>query len=358
MEKRKIQHISTLAFLISLIYTCRLMLSNVEGWFDQGLTLGMALVLELGKCVFLYIGLTSKNLSKPAKYIMTFIGVFLFLVSICASLSCLFNQANETYNKNIISSEIYKRKIQVINDLTTQRNNYAEDYIKTKADLTKQILELNEELKIEFPLRSTKGYTAFFEVITNWINKKETKEPLSTSKLQLLFFTIVSITFELVAIFLFYLHEKEKQAIASSSVEAVQSLASNSMAQNNYIEERVKKKEIEPILKPVLAETLKDNKIGFKYTESNKNKDDQKQEFSNEDMLNYLNYMLEDARKRESNISRGYKAIAKEINISEGEAFKIKNALELKEIIKSEGNQTIILKDKEDLNELKIKEAI
>ena len=352
MEKIKIQHISTLAFLISLIYTCRLMLSNVEGWFDQGLTLGMALVLELGKCVFLYIGLTSKNLSKPAKYIMTFIGVFLFLVSICASLSCLFNQANETFNKNTINSEIYKRKIQVINDLTTQRNNYAEDYITTKANLTKQILELNEELKIEFPLRSTKGYTAFFEVITNWINKKEATKPISASKLQLIFFTIVSITFELVAIFLFYLYEKDKIAIAENVEEAVPSLASNSIAQSNSLEEREQKQEIEPISKPVLAEARKENKIGFKYTESSKIKEYKKQEFSNEDMKNYLNYMLEDARKRESNISRGYKAIAKEINISEGEAFKIKNALELKEIIKSEGNQTIILKEKEELKKV------
>ena len=54
--------------------------------------------------------------------------------------------------------------------------------------------------------------------------------------------------------------------------------------------------------------------------------------------------MVEEAKERKSNISKGYKGIAKEINIKEGEAHKIKNALEMQGIIKSEGNQTIILK--------------
>lgn len=392
MEKINLKFLSLGAFIISLIYTCKLMLTNSSGVTDQALTLGTACVLEFSKCAFLYKALSPNKLGEKAKAIMGIIGSFLFLVSICASLAFLFNQANETSNKNIIKSRAYQQKLEIINDIRQQRDILPINYPTKKIQLTEKLEKLTDELNIEFPLKSTKGYQALFQVATDIISKNHKQELLDANKLQLFFFAIISIVFEVTAIFLFYIHEKEKnELLFIESEKALEKVASNElMTEENILRiikklglkeeekpieeiivskeeenqeeviaskgeaiEEVEKKElkneeIKPECEPLVARKI----IGFRPEDAEekksgnlKEKEEIKNNFSDDEVEKYKIYMFEQAKENETNIAIGYKKIASAIGIAPGKALKIKNALEMQNIIKSEGLKTFILNE-------------
>jgi len=368
MEKTQLKNIIRLGFFISLIYTCKLMLSNADTTMDRILILGTALVLEFGKCIFLVFAFVLKELKSSAKTVMVFIGSILFLISICASLSSLFNQANATYNKSILNSDSYLRKKTELTDLKEERSGLPHDWIKTKEKLRVKISELDNELDNNYKLRPTTGYVAFFEIINGWITKKNAGKPMTTERLTLMFFAIISIVFEALLVFLFYIDQvlnPKKIEVSTPSVSTETLNYTNPVKPvlapaNTEKNTELKQEELRPVstdkntevLTPVaVSETPKTDqeepkrKIGFhEYKEQEK-----KQAFTNEELKKYKEIMFKYAKENNTNVCLGVRSICEQAGIEPSIGFKIKNHLDVIGVVKSEKQKTYIIKDIEEI---------
>jgi hypothetical protein len=67
-------------------------------------------------------------------------------------------------------------------------------------------------------------------------------------------------------------------------------------------------------------------------------------EFTSDDLKKYVQYIIDNVPTK-GNVSDGYKAISREIGISENKGLKIKGYLENKGYLVVKGNKTLIIKD-------------
>ena len=252
--------LSKLAFVISAIYTCQLMLSSVTGIFNSVLTIGTVGILEFGKMFFATKSLEKNNNRKMSITVINgIVALFLFGVSIIASQSFLSNQNNSLKNKQLLTSNGYQQQLahkeslkdlygnkkemianlqqqtkQEVESLRNQREGLPKNYITKKSQISEQIkklqsdsndklfklnsglennvIEQNKEIDVKnVELSSTKGYTGFLSVLAEKIS---TEEKIFTSEeLELYLFFGIAIIFEVVAIMLFYYQNEEVVAV-------------------------------------------------------------------------------------------------------------------------------------------------
>lgn len=162
--------LSIISFSISGFFTVNLLLSNSNGIINGLLTIGMALIFEFSKCLFLYKSIESKVNNCMVKYGTWIVTGFLFGLSVLASLSFLQNETNETKNKAILKSSSYKmqldnkaqlkdlyesKKSQItslqeqtqsqIKALEKQRDSLPSNYLTKRSQVNDKIKELQSE---------------------------------------------------------------------------------------------------------------------------------------------------------------------------------------------------------------------
>jgi len=322
--------LSSISFIISASFTVILMLSGVNGGLAVLLTIGCSIILECAKVIFFVKALNSDNLSLGIRTSIFLISALLFASSIVASLSFMFNQANETKNKLIVNSTEYlqgqEQRELIINQikaieqekqvLIQQAESLPGNFYTMKQNIMDKVAaknvdieNLNKQLqnqKITYNVKDTKGYGAFTIKLAEILRS-------DASNIELIIFGSLAIVFEIVAGLLFYISQTE-----ASKVNEV-----NMKNENKIVNLSKKPKEMAL--------------IGFKSSNS---------QISNEHLKKYINYMYESAK---DNISLGYKNIGNSININTELARKIKGHLEQENIIKTVGNRTMILKEKSEL---------
>jgi hypothetical protein len=333
----------------------------------------MGCILEFAKCFFFYQSIASTHLNIGVRVTMFSITIILFCTSIIASIGFVYNQNNETKNRTIktssqvkeqqsakqVQQDLYNQKKNELATLQREKDNQVGDkalirdsmprnYIDRKNTINNEINKITSSmqdkinaksaelssigLQLQAPIdtskinvNATKGYTAFLKVICDKLNKSEDaqEEPWTIEQLEVILFSCLSITFELVAIFLMY--------IAQHSVHQTKS---NIESSNNIFS----------VNKPViLAKTQttanQDNNqriIGFKPPSTHN-----KVHGIDSDMLSrYVNYMH---AHQKDNISPGYRTIGNAIAIDIESARKIKGHLEQTGVITTVGNRTIIV---------------
>ena len=372
MGKSLLKVLSSIAFTVSAIFTIQLMLGNTIGLINSILIVLMSVIFEFSKCFFLYKSIEpQQNINMIIRGISLIITIFLFCVSVLASLSFLQNETNKNKNKAILKSDSYKQQLQAkeqlgdlyntkkaqisslqdsnnrqIKALEQQRDNMPSNYLTRKADINKQISTLQEnnnkqiaDVNValdtiaskqsqtintkDIAINSEKGYTAFLQVVAGYVSNED--KQYTIEELEVILFSLISIVFELVAVLLFHYNKLEDVAGAKFD---------NNISNNNKSAYGGTKHihNITPIKKT-------SNEIGFKYNEP-QNEPQQQNEFTQEDLKKYVEYMN---KTQIQGISKGYKTIAKNINITPNIASNIKGYLEYSGIVKTVGNKTIIV---------------
>jgi hypothetical protein len=247
--------ISIVSFVISGLFTIILMTSGTVGILAFLLTVGMAVVLELCKCGFMYEALSNVKLNPGIRMIMGIISVLLVASSIFASASYVQNQANKTKNIDLEESrqfkeleqgkafkeDLYSVKKKEIEDLKALQqqqsqkgqeiiNSMPKDYITRKNDQRAKTQSQVEETQrlinakqdelsalgtdLQKPidtsnlkLNADNGYTAMFQKLADLFNSSEEykNNPVKAESLEMWFFIGLGIIFEFVAVLTAYL---------------------------------------------------------------------------------------------------------------------------------------------------------
>jgi hypothetical protein len=336
-KQMKVFSIAT--YVISLIFTILLMISSTASTLGLVLVFFMAVILDGSKVLLFYMSLTHKNLNIIFRSILFILSIVLLISSIIASCGYILNESNKKTNIEIKQSdeysqqqdlknkneELYNLKKQELENLkeshkdevknmTNILNGYPSNYITKKENLQKEINSLKEkhnilvsekmnelknlgskEIKTSSNILNENGYTAIFKLFGNSLHK-------SSEEISLIFFMILSIVFEIIALISLYL----------SSIENVDFKLKNG--------EDLKPKDVEQKDNHKLS--LLKGGLDVKKVKA------------------YLEYMYENA---ENNISDGYIKISKEIGIKADEGRKIKSWLEGQGILKAEGGRTKII---------------
>jgi hypothetical protein len=368
-----LKSVAVLSFVISAVFTVKLMTSGTDGLMAYWLTFGMAIIFEVVKCGFFYKSLTDRKLNFGIRVTIGSLAVILFCCSIFASAGYISNNANQNKNTSVKNSTEYKQleegrninkdmynqkkaeieslqlnKQKVISDMERIRDSYPKSYITAKENMTKDILSKSQQLQKEIDIKNaeldnvsnkinvpldvsklnvldTTGYSGLFKIVAENLNKLESfkNSPLSPAELEMYFFIFLGIVFEFVAIMSVYLAQIEE------------------CAQGIKVEVRSepKKIELEPehIVKPdarvIPLERKEVRAIGFNT--------DKEKEIDRKDWNKYVQYMYANAK---NNVSPGYKHICSKVGIIEETGRKIKGALEQNEVIQTLGNRSIIIK--------------
>ena len=382
-NKYLLKTLSNLAFIVSAIFTIKLMLGNTIGFINSILIVLMSIIFEFSKCFFLYKTIESSKTNKAIKSISIIITLFLFCISILASLSFLQNETNKNKNKAITKSDSYKLQLQakeqlkdlydtkkeqikVIQEqtkeqilaLSNQRDSMPSNYITKKQEVNDKIQAIKEEsnkmitkvnrqmeenLKEQrkeidikgVEMNSIKGYTAFLKVVSENISSEDTK--YSVEQLEIVLFSMISIVFEFVAVLLYYYNKKE-------DVLSLRNENSSFKTQEETYD----------ILQADASMLRKENKIGFnveniatpiktqlktqleikQYTTKNKNV-----------IKKYL-------RLKENNPSLGIKKISSELGVNEYQVKTIFGLLKNLGVIETEGKRSYIAMNEEEYNKM------
>jgi len=382
--------LSLASYFASTLFTISLMKTNAKTFIPIVLVSTMAILLDACKG-FCFHFASDHKVKESKRWAIGTVGVFLLIISILASLAFMHNQSNAVKNDSYTQSLEYSNYLEAkkmleeqkelnktaIKGLEKKEEDSGLTYITKKSSLLKEISIINEKLMnlippTEIKMKKEKGFTATCEFILKYFKIKN----LTAEELDTLIFVYIGILFEIVGVMFtvfrginmkeyeekygaYYVdieEEKiEKSVHASNGEKALLDLARNDLAQKQAVEKIINFQQEKALNKAMLEQSQKDdkkNEIGFKYHEKKEELEEEKKEkYSNENFVNYYNFMVADAEKKGTNISRGYKAIAKEIEIKESEAQKIKNAMEMQGIIETRGNQTVILKMDEEMKE-------
>ena len=154
--------------------------------------------------------------------------------------------------------------------------------------------------------------------------------PWDVTQLEVMLFSILSVTFELVAIFLMYL----SQLGSSVNINNLQHSEHNNKI--DYFRPKV----VESSVKSNVSNSIDTlpKKIGFQPPGENSDRG----LINQDDLQKYLDYMYSNAK---DNISPGYIAIGQQAGIGVENARKIKAYLERNGIIEVQRNRTIILSE-------------
>jgi len=378
------------SYITSTLFTIFLMQTNAKIFISLVLVSVMAILLDTCKG-FCFHFASDFKLKMKTRIISGTVGVFLLAVSILASLSFMHNQSNAVKNESYVKSLEYQNYIEAKEMLNKQRKlkeneiinlenlekRTKKSYITRKTNFLNEIDIINEKLMSLTPpeqikLKKEKGFTATCEFILKYFKM----ENLTAEELDTLIFIYIGILFEIVGVMFtvfrginmkryeknygaYYVdieeEKEEKNAYASNEEKAMLELARKELAQKQAVEKIIDFQKEKALNKAMLEQSQKDeqkNEIGFKYHEKKEElKEEKKEKYTVKSFVNYYNFMVTDAKERGTNISRGYKAIAKEIEIKESEAQKIKNAMEMQGIIETRGNQTVIVKMDEEMKE-------
>ena len=247
--------VSGVSFVISGLFTIILMTSGTVGILACILTVGMAVVLELCKCGFMYEALSNLKLNPGIRMIMGIISILLVASSIFASASYVQNQANKTKNIDLEESRqfkeleqgkafkedlygVKKKEIEDLKALQQQQlqkgqeitNSMPKNYItrkneqraKTQSQVeeTQRLINAKQDelsslgTDLQKPLDTTNlklnadnGYTAMFQKLADLFNSSEEykKNPVKAESLEMWFFIGLGIIFEFVAVLTAYL---------------------------------------------------------------------------------------------------------------------------------------------------------
>ena len=400
MNKKEIleKRISTLfimvcaGFFISYIYTVLLLKSDTVGFWSLLPILVIAGVIDGLKTITAFAK-TGKKYDKKTRSRAGAVYYITLIISLLASFAFTTNQSNSRSNVEYTQSLEYKEYLETKERIETQitRKNSTfkaleerekekgTNYISRKTLLLEDIDKLNEKIDLlvvpdNIQEKSTHGFLASCKLIVDTFHLK-----ISPENLKLLIFLTIVFVFEFgLGEFARYYnlgikeYEEnygpyfpeikiknaeivENSVHASSGEKAVLDLARNDLAQKQEVEKIINFNQEKAVNKAMLEQSKDDkqtSQIGFKNYEKEVEKEPKKDKYNDEDLVNYYNFMVEDAKEKRSNISKGYKAIAREIEIKESEAQKIKNALEMQGIIETNGNQTVILKMDEEMKKV------
>jgi len=377
-------NLSIASYLVSTLFTISLMKTNAKTFFSIILLSLMAILIDVCKGFCFHfandISLDKKHRSSCKK-----IGAFLLIISVLASLSFMHNESNAVKNENYTKSLEYQNYLEKKEMLNKQKNlkeneiknleklegRTKKSYITRKTNFLNEIDIINEKLMNLTPpkdikTKNEKGFIATCEFILKYVKFIN----LDAEELNTLIFVYIGILSELVGVMFsffrgiymkkykekygaYYIDFEEKNTNASNEEKAMLDLARKELAQKQAVEKIIDFQQEKALNKAMLEQIQKDekkNEIGFKFHEKKEEVEKSKKEkYSNENFVNYYNFMVADAEEKGTNISKGYKAIAKEIEIKESEAQKIKNAMEMQGIIETRGNQTVILKMNENM---------
>ena len=400
MNKKEIleKRISTLfimvcaGFFISYIYTVLLLKSDTVGFWSLLPILVIAGVIDGLKTITAFAK-TGKKYDKKTRSRAGAVYYITLIISLLASFAFTTNQSNSRSNVEYTQSLEYKEYLETKERIETQitRKNSTfkaleerekekgTNYISRKTLLLEDIDKLNEKIDLlvvpdNIQEKSTHGFLSSCKLIVDTFHLK-----ISPENLKLLIFLTIVFVFEFgLGEFARYYnlgikeYEEnygpyfpeikiknaeivENSVHASSGEKAVLDLARNDLAQKQEVEKIINFNQEKAVNKAMLEQSKDDkqtSQIGFKNYEKEVEKEPKKDKYNDEDLVNYYNFMVEDAKEKRSNISKGYKAIAREIEIKESEAQKIKNALEMQGIIETNGNQTVILKMDEEMKKV------
>jgi hypothetical protein len=405
--------LSIIAFIISAIFTILLMTSGTVGILSLILTVGMAIVLELSKCGFLYEALANTKVNFAIRGVMGFISVLLVGASIFASSSYIQNQNNARANIRIqtstqfksleegknIQKDLYttkKEELKRLQNLQEQQKADGEqavkslpkDYISKKAETRqatanrisntqKSIDNIQNELsgltsELQKPIdttnlqvKSENGYSAMFQGIAKFLNNTESykNSPVNAESLEMWFFIVLGILFELIAVITFYLGNLDSVKANVESGEnkkpynigyKQQSFATARKQDSNDRDNTIKShlQEEGPLEQKDEQEPEVKRKIGFECKSSMKKeiepqaKQGQGVEIDNVDneiIRAYVKRMCKD--KQVGDVVDGYKSISKDINISPTTGYKILGYLVNNNYINSSPTGTILLKN-------------
>jgi hypothetical protein len=429
MKKGIIKSLSIVAFIISAIFTIKLMTSGSSGIVNTLLVAGMGVVLELSKCLFGLAGFTNVVTSnKTLKSICIGVSVLLVMFSIIASLSFMQNQTNTIKNKDFKKSEGYQQqvtaketaskmmdstsieikrlqdeskseiaKLEAQRDEAKKRNwistsgvgvNAINDKISATRNKYNDLIE-KQNVKLEgysnrassnidaskVNVKSNKGYTAFLETIAGWISTEDA--PVTSELLELILFSVISITFEVVAVLLFVLG-KESESLTGAEVY-------NDSNKNNIdigadAEPNLRGKEVMPLKKNCAIgfnqegqspnDNIREKIIGFKpydnNIKSNNIKNDNTLEPSSRevniiekycvDRQTVLNYLekAEESKKIKNNNDEisGLQALSKECSIPENTARNVFGYLKHLGIIEVRGRSSFLIKEPSEYNKI------
>jgi len=365
-------------FFISYAYTVSLLKSDTVSLWAFLPVLVIAFVIDGLKTISAF----AKSHKKLNKLYRTRAGFFYYMtlcISLLASFAFTTNQSNSKSNIEYTQSLEYKeyldkkerielqiqRKEKAILGLENREQKTGKSYITRKTKFINEIDQLNKEIDLigipdNVAIKSTHGFISACKLIINVFNLKISPENLK----MIIFLSIIFIfEFGLGELARYYNYilkiysekygalfpegtkktktQAENTISASGEEKAVLNLARVDIAQKQEKEKIINFNNENQVTRAVL-EPLKESV-------KKEEKEQKNHSYNVESFVDYYNFMVSDAKEKGTNISKGYKAIAKEINIKESEAQKIKNALELQGIIKSEGNQTVILKMNEDI---------
>lgn len=403
-----LKSISILAFIISALFTIVLMTSGTVGIFSWILTVGMAVILETCKCGFFYEALSNTKLLAPIRALLAVIALLLVVSSILASASYVQNQANKTKNiqtkdssqykqleaGKAVQGDLYNVKKKEIDDLKALQekqqaegekiiNSMPKNYIDRKnqqrADTIAQIAKtqdiintksnelsgLGESIKTpidttNLKLNSDNGYTAMFKTMTDMINSSPDYKdnPVTPEQLEMWFFIGLGIIFEMVAILTAYLSQLKSQSMGITANNNIYNDTSigfrpQLVTATSKDSDSIKSNRVIGFQKP---ETLTVGSVegdNMNYSQLPELKvvepltyTSVEEGFNRSDVIKYLEYMYDNQKRL--GISQGMRTIAKNINIHEELARKIKGHLETLKIIKSEDLSTKILCSKHE----------
>ena len=211
-------------------------------------------------------------------------------------------------------------------------------------------------------VKSDKGYVAFLSVVSTWLSGFEYIS-VTTETLEVLFFSMISIVFEIVAVMLFVVSQGgiEASSIKSSKSrkfvklfnkendkDLVTASLHNNIIDNNDNSDYNETKEEPRIIgfKPMKINS-NDDKLQVGHVTTISKKESTSTNYSDEEVIRYINTMYDTAN---GNVSRGSAFIGEQIGIDKEKARKIKGHLEHRNIIETKGNRTFILVEKDEIS--------
>ena len=421
--------ISAIAFVISAIFTIRLFTSGSVGIVAIILSGFMALTLECAKIGFFYEGLLNKTLNPVIRGVMVTISVCLVLSSMFASSAYVQNESNKTKNREVKTSTQYKQleesrniqkdlyeqkkaeivavqstKEKTISDSTKVRDSYPKDYYTVKDNLTKDIATKSTEYQAQIDQKSaelskiannlqspidtsklnvldSEGYSGIFKLVADMVSTEGS--PVDASKLELLFFIILGILFEGVAILSAYLSQVKKVAHVAQYIPQVNQTQPRLIQSTNNVlgaaeDNKVTTYAQHPPMNNRMLKFTSKNSDGIKATSQIKKPTKPstmtqgtsellndyvpnfipkkqigfiapsvKENYTDSDWNTYVNQMFKTAD--ENGGINGYKKLSKESGIAESKARKILGALEQENAIRIVGGRSVINKPKEEI---------
>jgi len=389
---------SYLAFVVSAIFTIILMTSAVVGFIATGLTIGMAIMLEVCKVGFFNEALTNTRLNIAVRVTMGVISILLLLSSIVASAGYIQNMTNKTKNLELkhssafkqaeegkgIQKDLYTAKQQEIEsiksnyssqieEMTKVKNSYPANYFTRKenlqveinnksSEMQNMISEKNKELvqlgnKLETPIdvstlnvNKTNGYSAIFSIVADKINQDEFRETtISADEIELYFFMGLSVIFEFIAIITMYL----SRVINLGQLQLGNTPNRPTKKTTDY-EIKPNFENIKPNNFKIIKPNIKPNFENINLAKANRSLSlvassdfppkKTPKSFKSIEVEEYLKYMYENATESDGElVSPGYIKISKNTSLSQEKCRKIKAWLEEEGTLKSEGGKTIIL---------------